>query len=345
MKNPGVLICGAYGMGNAGDDAVLRSILAALREYDGSLPIRVMARKPRETARAFGVEAVHPLNVPRWLRLMKRSGLFISGGGSLLQDVTSRRSLWYYLAAIALAKKQGCAVMLYGCGIGPVGSEANRERCARVLNACADRLCLRDAASAQSLADWGVTADMLVTADPAFRGKAAGGEREKCIGFALRGWEGFWYRVPYFAAAARHAWERYGLTPVFVCMAPEDIRAAKSVMAALGDVPCRMMSDPKGLGRMSVVLSMRLHGLIFALAGGASPAGVSYDPKVAAFCEENGLPWERLETATEERLCALIDRAAASDPELLAETAEKLRRRERQNAAAAWELLSRGDGG
>lgn len=341
MKNPGVLICGAYGMKNAGDDAVLRAIIAALREFDGSLPIRVMARKPRETAKTFGVEAAHPLDVLRWLGYMKRSKLFISGGGSLLQDVTSQRSLWYYLAAMALAKKRGCAVMLYGCGIGPVQSEKNRERCVRVLNECADVICLRDAASAQSLAAWGVTGEILVTADPAFRGKSAGGEREKCIGFALRGWEGFWYRVPYFAAAARHAWERYGLTPVFVCMAPEDIRAAKSVMAALGDVPCRMMSDSKGLGRMSVVLSMRLHGLIFALTGGASPVGVSYDPKVSAFCEENGLPWESLAAATEESLCGLIDRAVASDPELLAESLERLRRKERQNAAAAWELLSR----
>ena len=342
MKNPGVLICGAYGLGNAGDDAVLRSMIAALREFDGSLPLCVMARRPRETARRFGVEAVHPLNVPRWLGLMGRTRLFISGGGSLLQDVTSQRSLWYYLAAIALAKQRGCAVMLYGCGIGPVGSKKNRVRCARVLNSCADVICLRDKQSAKTLADWGVTAELLVTADPAFREKAAGGEREKCIGFALRGWEGFWYRVPYFAAAARHAWERYGLTPVFVCMAPEDIRAAKSVMAALEDVPCRMMSEPRGLGRMSVVLSMRLHGLIFAVAGGASPAAVSYDPKVAAFCGENGLPWIGLEAAEEESLCALIDRAAASDPELLAETAERLRRKERQNAAAAWELLGRG---
>lgn len=345
MKKPGVLICGAYGMQNAGDDAVLRSILAALREFDGSLPVRVMARKPRETAKAFGVEAVHPLNVPRWLHWMKHSGLFISGGGSLLQDVTSQRSLRYYLQTMVLAKKQGCAVMLYGCGIGPVRSEKNRLRCVRVLNECADRICLRDETSAGTLADWGLAADLLVTADPAFREKSAGGEREKCIGFALRGWEGFWYRVPYIAAAARYAWERYGLTPVFVCMAPEDIRAAKSVMAALGDLPCYLRSDPKTLGDMAVVLSMRLHGLIFALRGGASPAGLSYDPKVTAFCEENGLPWEALENATAQSLCAQIDRAVALDPELLAETAEKLRRRERQNAATAWELLSRGDGG
>lgn len=38
------------------------------------------------------------------------------------------------------------------------------------------------------------------------------------------------------------------------------------------------------------VVSARLHGLIFAVRAGRPASGVAYDPKVAAFCSEAGLP-------------------------------------------------------
>lgn len=341
MKNrkQGVLICGAYGMDNAGDDGVLMSIRAALREFDGSMPLWVMARKTRKTGERFAMKAIHPLNVPLWLAVMGRARLFVLGGGSLLQNATSRRSLWFYRAVTALAKKRGCAVMVYGGGLGPVRGEKEQKRCAQLLEHCADRICLRDRQSERTLRDWGAELPVMVTADPAFRLEPVSGEREKALGFALRDWEGFWYRVPFFAAAARYGWQKYGLQPTFFSFAPGDVRAAKSVMAALKDVPCRLVSDPRQAGRMTAMVSMRLHGLIFALAGGASPAGVSYDPKVAAFCGENGLPWQPLEQITEQSLCGLIDGAMEADGETLTVTAEKLRRAERQNAAVAWQLL------
>ena len=51
---------------------------------------------------------------------MKDSELIISGGGSLLQDVTSKRSLLYYLSIIGLGKFFGKKVMLFAQGIGPI---------------------------------------------------------------------------------------------------------------------------------------------------------------------------------------------------------------------------------
>ncbi len=339
-ERQGVLICGAYGMNNAGDDAVLRSLLGALREFDGETPLWVMARRPKQTARRFGLRAVHPLNVPRWLHLMKRSRLFISGGGSLLQDATSSRSLWYYLAALRLAKRCGCRTLLYGCGLGPVRREKNRARCREALQTAADGILLRDAQSAETLAAWGVEKPCLVTADPAFRLAPPEGEREKCLGVALRPWPQWEKKLPALAAALRYAWERYGLRPCFVCLAPEDARLARALMARLRELPCLIVNEPRRLGTMTMVLSMRLHGLIFALQGGASPAGLSYDPKVAAFCAENGLPQLDFDEITAERLCALLDEAAALDPEALAECAERARQREKQNAESLWVFLS-----
>lgn len=342
MKNDrsGVVICGAYGMDNAGDDAILQSIVQSVRSFDADMPVCVVGRRPKRTAARCGVSAAGRLQVFRWLRAMRRSKLFVLGGGSLLQDVTSRRSLWYYLLLTTAAKKLGCAVQLYGGGVGPVRRERERSRCARVLNECADVLCLRDEKSARTLAQWGVTKPRIVfTADPALALSPPGGERERCIGLALRPWPQLREKIPAFARAARYAFENYGLTPVFFALGPGDAQAARQVTAALRGVPYRTVSDARALGRMSAVLSMRLHGLIFAVTGGAPCAGVSYDVKVSSFCRDNALPCSLLGEVTAQGLCTLIDRVVQTDAEALSETLGRLRRAERANAEVLWQLL------
>ncbi|MBR2717488.1 MAG: polysaccharide pyruvyl transferase CsaB [Oscillospiraceae bacterium] len=336
----GVVISGAYGMDNAGDDAVLSAILAELRRMDRELPVTVLSRRPRQTGRRFGVSAVHPFRVLRWALVLLRSRLFLSGGGSLLQDVTSRRSLLYYLFTLRAARRLGCAVQLYGCGIGPLELPGDRERTAKTLNECVDIITLRDGDSEALLREMGVTRPtVLLAADPALTPPGPGGERERAIGFALRDWPGFRERIPALAEAARYAWTRYSLTPVFLCLAPEDREAARAVCGELGDVPCTVSVDPRRSARMSVVVSMRLHGLIFALRDGIPAAGIRYDPKVEAFCREAGLPCLPLEEAEPDALRALIDDALHLDGENLSASLETLRRRERVNGHAASELL------
>ena len=340
----GAVICGAYGMENAGDDAVLSAIVTALRRIDGSMPITVLARRPKSVAARFSVGAIHPLRLLRWMATMRRARLFISGGGSLLQDITSRRSLWYYLLTIRLAKRLGCAVQLYGCGIGPLRSPRSREATARILNACADIVTLRDKDSAALLDTLGVTKPrILLAADPALgQSPTALREREPCLGIALRDWPGLWTHIPELAAAIRRACDTYKLAPVFFCFAPEDRQAVRSVCAELSDLPCSVSVEPRRIGRMSLVLSMRLHGLVFALRDGAPAAGVSYDPKVDAFCREAGLPCLPLAEVTADALSHRLDEAIHLDTEQLSAAAEALARRADISAGAAAQLYAEG---
>lgn len=339
----GVVIAGAYGMDNAGDDAVLTAILAQLRRIDGDMPITVLARNPKTTAARFAVEAVHPLRFLAWHAALRRAALFLSGGGSLLQDVTSRRSLAYYLLTIRAARRRGCAVQLYGCGVGPLIRERSRREVSRTLNACADVITLRDSESRDLLAALGVQQPrILLAADPALALTPAPAERERAAGFVLRFWPGFRERVPDLAAAARYVCEKYKLAPVFLCLAPEDREAARAVCRVLEaqGVPCSVSVDARRVGRMSLVLSMRLHGLIFALREAAPAVGVSYDPKVSAFCREAGLPCLSLADAAEDALRTRIDEAVHLDGESLSAALSALRRRERINGGAAAELLA-----
>ena len=147
----GVLICGAYGKGNAGDDAILCAMVEALRAQDPDLPLYATSRTPARTARETGVGSVYTFHPWKLRRRMKRCALYLSGGGSLIQDATSSRSLWYYLNSLRTAKRLGCRVMMFGCGVGPVRKPANRRRAADTISRFVDRITLRDADSAREL--------------------------------------------------------------------------------------------------------------------------------------------------------------------------------------------------
>lgn len=361
----GVVICGAYGMGNSGDEAILDAIVAEMRAIDPLMPLTVMTRDPAGASARLGLTAVHTFNFPRFLAVMRRRALYINGGGSLIQDVTSRRSLWYYLFTLRAAKRLGCKVMMYGCGIGPVKRPGGVERTRRVLNSCVDAITLREPDSIEELARFGVTKpEIILASDPALTlpsapaeevdaaleaaGAAPGG---KYICFALRLWPGFGEKAGVFAAAARHAHAAYGLTPVFLPINHlDDGQAAALVAEKLGDTPHVLLPGPMSsalviglMSRMQVVVSMRLHGLIFAAGQGVPLIGVSYDPKVTAFLRCVGAGCVPLEGLEEGELCRLIDGAAArsGDAAALEENVRKLRAIEHRSMETAARLLGK----
>ena len=360
----GVLICGAYGYGNAGDDAILEAIVRQMREIDPDMPITVLSRRPEETRFRYGVRVLHTFNVPGFLRVMRTTKLYINGGGSLIQDVTSRRSLWYYLFTLAAAKCLGNRVIMYGCGIGPVKREYNRRLTRRVLDRYVDVITLREGHSLAELQAYGVTRpDMVLSSDPALSLRPADDAavdaelrrqeidpRGRYICFALRRWPGYAERAYCFAAAARHAYEVHGLTPVFLSINHRnDGEAADMACRELADIPHHIIRSPMPpaltigiLSRMTAVVSMRLHGLIFAAGAGLPLVGVSYDPKVTAFLDYIGQElYVRLEEVTPEGLCALTDAAVAraGDREQLRENARRLAALERRNTEYVRRLL------
>lgn len=361
----GVVICGAYGRGNAGDDAILEAILQEMRAIDPDMPITVLTKDPKATRLTYRVRTAGRMDVLTWKKAMRHAGLYINGGGSLIQDVTSRRSLWFYLHNIQAAHKAGCKVQMYGCGIGPVLREQHRKLAASVLNANVDVITLREPDSLKELQSMGVTKpEILLTADPALTLPAASEDEidsvllragipphGKYLCFALRNWKGFEDKAPLFAQAAKYAYETYGLTPVFAAVEKHLDPVAGRLAAAGLDIPHYFLDDAGGAGtiigalsRMQAVVSMRLHALIFAAGQGIPLAGVVYDPKVSAFLryigQENFLD---LDALTADALKAMIDRMVSSpiSPEEQAAAVQKLRQIEQVNVDTARRLLGK----
>jgi len=359
-KRFGAVICGAYGRGNAGDEAILKAIVSQMREIDSDMPLTVLSRNPRQTRLNNSTNAIYIFNIPSFISHLRRSQIFINGGGSLIQDVTSSRSLYYYLFTLMVAKSFGCRVIMYGCGIGPINKVYNRSLAASILNKTTEIITLRDSVSYDVLQQMKVDKPQIyLSADPTINlGKASDKQIRAAfalenvpadipkIGFCLRSWSTF-TNPQAIALAADYAYSRYGLTPVFLPIElPKDIAAAQQVIKYLHSpyyacVQQHTVEELIGmLGSMDMVIGMRLHSLIFATVGGAPVVGISYDIKVDSFINDiDSDACIPLTALNAQQLCAEIDKVLTNGRIPVQQALGKLRRSEQININSAKRLL------
>lgn len=357
-----VVISGYYGFGNLGDEALLRAIVTGLRRRVDNLEIIVPSADPGATAAAHQITAVPRANPLLWWSLLGRCDLFISGGGSLLQDVTGPWNIPYYAGLMLMAGARGVPVMILGQGVGPIQGHWGR----RLTRYAVDRAAIvtvRDPGSCELLRELGVAREITVVADPVFSlqfPQAAGRAPESNpgaplrIGVALRRL-GLTGEVAGRLAAAFDAVARFlgdgRVEFVFFPMQEqEDVGAAQMVAQQL-TAPHRLISQRLSLDKtveliatFDVVIAMRLHALILASLLGVPPAGISYDPKVEEFLRQVGapllasLPEVPSSGALSEGIRAFIaDRRVYKD--LLAASIPELRRKAEKPLDMAAQLL------
>ena len=312
-KDSKIVISGYYGFDNCGDEAVLLSIMHCLRKLLPDGRITVLSGNPEKTSKLFGVKAVNRWNPISLLCELLTSDLLISGGGSLLQDVTSVNSPVYYLGVIRMALLLRKKVMIYSQGVGPLTVAKNRTKVKKVFNRC-HVITLRDNISAELLRELGVKRDLRVTCDPVMAlcredvEVNAVYEELRELGIFVNSCEP---RKPLLVAVVRCWKDNRHISPVAELL---DTQAAKGWdvllapahfpddLAAIAMLRERMSTSPYIIGRCLTareflaltaladrVFSMRLHGLICAMAVNTPMLGLSYDPKVDAFMEQAGL--------------------------------------------------------
>ena len=142
-----IVLCGYYGFDNLGDDALLCSAIAYLKKSYPHKSISVICHCPARVSRIFGVRAVARENVLATLSEISAADKLIFGGGSVLQNATSNRSLEYYCALIRFAAKKGVSVELLSNGLGPIKGKRASRVTKKALARCA-KLSFRDSSSA-----------------------------------------------------------------------------------------------------------------------------------------------------------------------------------------------------
>ncbi|MEG6584964.1 polysaccharide pyruvyl transferase CsaB [Dendrosporobacter sp. 1207_IL3150] len=303
-----IVVSGYYGFANAGDEAMLAAMIEVLTDLDPNVKITVISGNPEDTRKRHGVAAVYRLNYPEIVRALAKSDLLISGGGSLLQDVTSDRSLYYYLSIMMLAKKLGKPVMLYAQGIGPVCGSLARGAMSYIGN-MVDLITVRDEGSRDELKRLKVTKpNVYVTADPvlaihqvdkqigrAILRKYGVGGASPLVGIAVREWKDWGHYKNVLAQTADKIVEEFGAKIVYLPMQfPEDVEVAQKI-AGRAKYPSVLLNDEYTtsellslVGNLDMLISIRLHALIFAGVMHVPAIGISYDPKIDRFLESIG---------------------------------------------------------
>lgn len=308
-----VLLSGYYGFGNIGDEALLAGLLEVMRA--ANIRPTVLSADPAGTSRSNGVRSSHRYR--GLLGALIATDALVSGGGGLLQDSTSARSLGYYLTVIRLARLLGKRVVVYGQSLGPL-SAAGRDRVMRTLAGVP--LALRDRASVELARQLGLHAELVADAallvpvpEPrSIRPDPSAGDAPPVLLIPRSGFE------PLNEALAQAASRllRDGVGVAVLALHPaEDAGAAKLLQRSTGATLLEAADAAVALRHIAAsryVVSVRLHGLILACLADVGAAGLVYDPKVSAFAEEAGVPAFHAPVDVE-RLVALATEARPAD--------------------------------
>lgn len=286
------LISGYYGFGNAGDEAILEAIVCALRACDSEAAITVLSADPQQTAQEHLVHAINRTSLSQIRQQLRLADLFISGGGGLLQDATSSRSLHYYLSLLWLAQRMGCATMLYANSIGPIRGRINRRWTRRVLQGV-DLITVRDQPSLQLLQELGVQKPTIrLTADPVLRLAAPDVQPvSRRIAVVVREWPSQHDYLAAVAAAGRR-WVQDDFTVQLIPFHhARDLAVSQQLAQQIGPgAACWEQTESfadllQAVASAEIVVAMRLHALIMAAVCLRPMVGITYDPKVRGFLQ------------------------------------------------------------
>ncbi len=300
-----ILVSGYYGFHNIGDESILQAVVENLNERLDDIEITVLSKDPEKTAEKYGIKAVDRKSFKDILKAIKNCDMLISGGGSLLQDVTSKRSILYYLAIIKLAQMCGKKTFIYSQGIGPINSEFNRKLTRKILDKT-DGIVVRDENSKEFLKGIGILGSkIVVTADPVLRIKPSNLEYGKQIlenegiklkenslniGMAIREKNLDSDFIGELILSIEKLYENLDANIILIPFHfAEDIRVIQRIKER---VKCPVYSlENKYLtsemlsiiGNMNLLVGVRLHALIHAVIMRVPLVGISYDPKINSF--------------------------------------------------------------
>jgi polysaccharide pyruvyl transferase CsaB len=294
-----ILVSGYYGFRNAGDEAILAGMIQSFRDLLPDATFTVISGTAAYTRKVHGVKAVSRGQAKEIWRAIGRADLIILGGGSLLQDVTSSKSLVYYLGITAMAKVHGKPVMFYAQGAGPVTKLLSKLMIPPIVNRV-NLITVRDEETKVTLRNLRVGRPVTVTADSALALGPADRERgaallsevgvdltRPLIGVSVRHWkagEALWQ--PELAKALDLLAQATGAQVVLLPMQfPQDVRTGAAVLgqmkeeAVLVQRECLHDELQAMISRCHLLIGMRYHSLVFAAMNGVPLVGLSYDPK------------------------------------------------------------------
>jgi polysaccharide pyruvyl transferase CsaB len=298
MRQIRAVLCGYYGQGNGGDEALLATLLQMLPKY--VTPI-VLSGSPEETQKRYQVESYNRKSAFQVLKVIRKSDVFIWGGGSLIQDATSAASPLYYAGLMGLAQQMNLKTIAWAQGIGPLKRELTRRVARRSFAGCT-AVSVRDGGSAELLTNWQIP--FLLAPDPvwALDSKPVKGLWDlpaPRVAVTLRSHSSLTpQRLNHLIQALISFQQATQTCILLVPFQDQDLSIAQTIANQLTGVhQILQIKDPrelKGLFQgVQMAIGMRYHSLVMAAAAECQCFALSYDPKISQLMNQLDIPgWE-----------------------------------------------------
>ena len=290
-----IVISGYYGFGNFGDEAILAVLLNKLKQVDAE--VVVLSSNPRRTSFDHLVNAVNSFDFYQVTGIIKKSDVLISGGGSLLQDVTSLKSLIYYLWVICVALWYKKTVIIFAQGIGPIRNRIAQFITAKVLKKC-EYVSVRDDKSQKMLEWYGIKSDLLC--DPIFSLDLSTNRQIGVVGVQLRDFVTM--NNDLLINLARFIVKNFSdkKIEIFSFQDEIDLHICEKFQSILKEInPAITTELVKGLSIVEIInrismleymIAMRFHAIVVALKTGVPVVAINYDTKVEKLAKDAEIP-------------------------------------------------------
>ena len=293
------VLCGYYGKGNGGDEALLATLLQMLPNNVTPL---VLSGNPEATTNRYRVKSCDRNSLPQVIQALRQSDVFIWGGGSLMQDATSAVSPFYYGGLMTLAQAMGLKTIAWGQGIGPLKRPLTQFLARRNFSSC-NAVSVRDRSYAALLTNWQVSCTLAPDPVWALESVAVPGLWDlpaPRVAVTLRSHP--LLTPTRLATFTRALGDFQTATQTCILLVPfqqsQDLAIAQSIQPQLsGKSEIFSLEDPKALKGLfrgvEMAIGMRLHSLIMAASEGCRCFALSYDPKVSQLMSDLDMAgWE-----------------------------------------------------
>lgn len=287
-----VAISGYYGFKNFGDEAILSVLVNHLKQLK-DVDITVFSSDIDFTSKTYSVNSVNRFDIKNVIKTIRNSDVLISGGGSLLQDVTSLKSVVYYSLIIALGLLFNKKVIIFAQGVGPLNKKLSQFIVRNLLKNCS-LVTVRDEKSLALLRNWGINADLVC--DPIYSLDVLQEFNENTVGVQLREFKTMNYNLLHKLALFIAEKFRDKKVEIFSLQKSQDLELCKNfenILKTLNpEIKTEIVTDNivNRIAKLSYLIAMRFHAILVALKCGIKTCAINYDVKVEKLANEANIP-------------------------------------------------------
>ncbi len=278
-------ISGYYGFDNFGDETILKILVENLKKFDSQ--ITVFSSNPLKTSKNLEVNSVKSFDLKGVIKSLKASDCLVSGGGSLLQDVTSKKSLIYYLGVIFLAQLFKKKTIIFAQGIGPINDNF-LQKITKILLKKVDYISVRDEKSLALLNTWGINANLC--SDPVWNIELKKVEKTDKIGIQLRDFS--LLNDEFLINLAENINKNYSDKEILILSLQNKLdldvcnKFSDILKGINSKINCKVVENTSNeeviniISSLNTLIAMRYHACLIAIKSQVKLLPISYDIKV-----------------------------------------------------------------